>query len=342
GTLYHDINGNGTREAGEPGINNQTVYVDANDNGALDPDELRAVTSGGSWSIPRLAAGTYRLRQVLQTHWRQTAPGGGNGAAHEVTVAAGQQVTGVNFGTARIPAEVVGRHVFYNRSSHDGGDAAANSADDNAIAADKSALLPGGAATFSNVTSYSRGINGVMIDVNFLTQGVVLGAGDFAVAVGGDGGWSAAPPPAVNVRRGAGVGGSDRITLTWPDDAIRNTWLRVTMPASPRTGLVAPEVFYFGHLAGETGDSTAAGRMTVSPIDLRRTQRALFSDVAVNQRYDFNRDGRISVLDLAIVRLAQRRSLALLGAPAAPAPAVPPPPVGRPDAPDEEESGLLL
>jgi hypothetical protein len=47
------------------------------------------------------------------------------------------------------------------------GDAAAarHAADDGAIAPDKSALLPGGTGRFANVTSYTRGINGVMVDV---------------------------------------------------------------------------------------------------------------------------------------------------------------------------------
>ena len=42
-----------------------------------------------------------------------------------------------------ILSHVVGRHVFYNRSAWDGNNAAANAADDNAIASDKVALLPG-------------------------------------------------------------------------------------------------------------------------------------------------------------------------------------------------------
>ena len=66
GTLYRDLNGNGTRDAGEPGVFNQTVYIDANDNGVRDLDEYAAPSSsGGGWTISRLPAGTYRVRQVL-------------------------------------------------------------------------------------------------------------------------------------------------------------------------------------------------------------------------------------------------------------------------------------
>ena len=65
-------------------------------------------------------------------------------------------------------APVFGRWVFYNNSSFDGKDANATAQDDGAIATDKSALLPGQKASFKNYTSYSRGINGMMVDVQGL------------------------------------------------------------------------------------------------------------------------------------------------------------------------------
>src|SRR5256885_305653 len=62
-------------------------------------------------------------------------------------------------------SSVVGRYVFYNHSAFDGNDIAANASDEGAIAVDKNALLPGETAGFVNYTSYSRGINGVAVDV---------------------------------------------------------------------------------------------------------------------------------------------------------------------------------
>ena len=41
----------------------------------------------------------------------------------------------------------------------------ASATDDEAIASDKVALLPGETATFANYTSYARGINGIMVDI---------------------------------------------------------------------------------------------------------------------------------------------------------------------------------
>jgi hypothetical protein len=131
-----------------------------------------------------------------------------------------------------IPAQpqVVSRQLFYNNSAWDG-TAGASSSDDLAIAADKSALLPGGTATFANYSSYSRGLNGLMIDVAGLTS-TSLSASDFAFKVGNDnnpGGatWTSAPAPtSISVRPGAGQGGSDRVTLIWADGAIQKQWLR--------------------------------------------------------------------------------------------------------------------
>ena len=68
----------------------------------------------------------------------------------------------MDFGNTRAAA---GAFVFYNDSGFDGHDPAANAMDEFAIATDKAPLRPGEAATFANVTSYVRGLNGVMIDL---------------------------------------------------------------------------------------------------------------------------------------------------------------------------------
>ena len=107
-------------------------------------------------------------------------------------------------------------------------------------------------------------------------------------------------PASVTVRPGAGANGSDRVTLLWPDGAIKNTWLQVTVKANERTGLAAPDVFYFGNLAGETGDNAAAAR--VSALDLAAVRRNLNAASTLTGRTDFNRDGRVNALDLGTAR----------------------------------------
>jgi len=218
-----------------------------------------------------------------------------------------------------VPPGVVGRHVFYNHSSFDGYHAAADAADDGAIATDKAALLPGQAATFANVTSFAKGINGVMVDIAGLPEGVALTADDFEI--GGNG----TPPATVSVRRGAGAGGSDRVTLTWPDYnpltdpptmAVGNGWLRVTVKANGRTGLAAPDVFSFGNLIGEVGDSSSAAGWRVNAIDLGAVKRALNASATITGTTDFNRDGRTNALDLGIAKRWLNLTLAPPPAPA--------------------------
>ena len=165
-----------------------------------------------------------------------------------------------------VTASVVSRRVFYNNSAFDGNDAAANAGDDNAIAPDKTPLLPGGTATFANYTSYSRGINGVMIDIMNLAGTPT--AADFEFRVGNSNtpsGWALATPPSVSVRPGAGVGGSARVTLTWSDNAIQKQWLRVKVLATANTGLPIFDTFYFGNAIGDTGNSFIDAM--VSPTD---------------------------------------------------------------------------
>jgi hypothetical protein len=209
--------------------------------------------------------------------------------------------------TLRPPAaaSVAGRYVFYNGSA--AGDA---------IDTSRAALLPGGAAAAANVTHYGRGINGVMIDVGGLPAGATLSPGDFVLSVGDGSRWADAPAPtAVTISRGAGASGADRIRLTFADGAVRNTWLRVTLPAGDRTGLAAPDTFYFGNLAGDTGNDR--GTPVVNARDLAATLRNFGRTTpAALASSDFNRDGKVDAADVAIVRSNQRRSLTMITAPA--------------------------
>jgi hypothetical protein len=223
-------------------------------------------------------------------------------------------------------AAVVGRHVFYNNSAFDGG--ADGPADDAAIAPDKRALLPGQRGSRDNVTSYTKGLNGVMVDVLGLPAGADINASDFAFHA-----WRGASdaefkevynigPERVTLRRGAGDGGSDRITLYFPDyptsrptaPAATNLWLEVTLKANPDTALPAPDVFAFGNLIGETGDSTSTLR--VNAADLARTRAHLTPHASVDNPYDHNRDGRVNAFDLAAVRVNYLQGLFVLDMPA--------------------------
>ncbi|MGD9722726.1 MAG: Calx-beta domain-containing protein [Pirellulales bacterium] len=166
-------------------------------------------------------------------------------------------------------SEVVGRHIFYNQSAFDGNNPAINAADDGAIAPDKTAYLPGdGLAGFQHITSYARGINGIIVDLSTGGNHASLGVNDFAFKVGANNSpdtWGAAPAPsAITVRTGAGLSGSDRVEITWANGAIVNQWLEVQVLATANTGLAAPDVFFWGNRLGDTGAPTATSFTTTT------------------------------------------------------------------------------
>jgi hypothetical protein len=92
------------------------------------------------------------------------------------------------------------------------------------------------------------------------------------------------------------------------DGAVKNTWLRVTVKPTAHTGLTQPDVFSFGNLVGETGDGNVAP-FRVSALDLSAVKRALNTTSDLAGRVDFNRDGRVNALDLAVARGSLNRSL---------------------------------
>ncbi|MBN2476227.1 MAG: lamin tail domain-containing protein [Pirellulales bacterium] len=219
-------------------------------------------------------------------------------------------------GTPSIPvsSEVVGRRVFYNASAFDGNSASAGARDDDAIASDKHALLPGETATFANYTSYSRGLNGIMVDIEDLPPAGVLDAGDFQFRVGNSNtpsAWSAGPAPvSITVRPGAGAEGSDRVTIVWEHYAIVKQWLEVTVLATADTGLAEPDVFYFGNAVGEAGNATSDAKVNASDMLLARNNpRNFLNPAPVDFACDFNRDARVNATDMLIARNNQTHFL---------------------------------
>ncbi len=200
---------------------------------------------------------------------------------------------------------VAGRHVFYNNSTFDGNDPAAGAADDAAIAPNKVALLPGQRAAFANYTSYSRGINGIMVDIDSPANAPT--AADFVFKVGNDNdpdGWTAAADPAVvTVRPGQGVGGSDRVTIIFDNHAIQKQWLQVTVLAGGNIGLFQDDVFYYGNAIGESGNSTTDAKVNAyDMLAARDNQRNFLDPAAIDFAYDFNRDAAVDAADMLIAR----------------------------------------
>jgi Ca2+-binding RTX toxin-like protein/Tol biopolymer transport system component len=228
------------------------------------------------------------------------------------------------------PAVVVGRHLFYNASYFDGNSTEANEFDDSAIATDKAALLPGQTATLINYSSYSRGINGIMIDVQGLKDPLGISVSDFEFRIGNSQSitsWvTATEPLSISVRQGAGVNGSDRITVIWEDNAIQKQWLQVKLLATDSTGLQQEDIHYWGNAIGETGDTSSHARVTATDeirirnnfssnpkqtfggftkLDLIRNgggPKFKFNPSHVDSLFDINRDGVVDELDALLAR----------------------------------------
>ncbi len=223
--------------------------------------------------------------------------------------------------TGDIPtsATVAGRYVFYNNSTFD--DPADGRLDDDAIAPDKTALLPGETAEFANYTSYSAGINGIMIDVAGIANAAAVGPHDFRFRVGNSENvetWQPAPVPQVSVRPAEGHDDTDRVTLIWDDNAIEKQWLQVTMLASANTGLGEDDVFYFGNAVGEAGNSSLEAMVTSVDEVLARNHPQIFVPAEISNPYDFNRDRMVSATDQILARnnVEIFRPLALITVPA--------------------------
>ena len=222
---------------------------------------------------------------------------------------------GEGFTVAVGQTSVVARHVFYNNSAWDGNDPDANVADDAAIAWEKAALLPGQTASFANYTSYWRGINGIMIDIDGMPPGTPT-AEDFGIRVNdmNPDAWSTGPTPAVTVRPGGGHGASDRVTLIWGDSDILNRWVEVTVLAGANMGLAADDVFQFANIVGDCEGNGEVGSSDYGTFGGEFGLRPGVSGLPA----DFNADGRVDLMDFAILRDSFGNTLP------APAPAVAP------------------
>lgn len=66
GTVFTDINGNGTQDSGEPGVAGRTVFVDVDGSGHPDSTNPSTTTdASGNYTITGVPAGNYKVEEVL-------------------------------------------------------------------------------------------------------------------------------------------------------------------------------------------------------------------------------------------------------------------------------------
>ena len=146
----------------------------------------------------------------------------------------------------------------------------------------------------------------MLVDLAGIFDHGCITAGDFEFKVGNANDPSmyldAPSPSSVRVAAGQGAGGSDRVTIEWPDGAIRDTWLQVTVKATVNTGLSHPDVFYFGNAVGESGDSDSHALVNAFDFAGPRDNHRAAPDADIANRFDYNRDRLIDGADMAVAR----------------------------------------
>ncbi len=97
GTVYSDLNQDGTRDLGDTPIANATVFVDLNSNGTLDSNEQSVTTNNsGEYTLESLSTGQYAVRVLLPDTMVLTQPS----LPYNVALAPAQDVVGIDFGVA--------------------------------------------------------------------------------------------------------------------------------------------------------------------------------------------------------------------------------------------------
>jgi hypothetical protein len=128
-------------------------------------------------------------------------------------------------------------------------------------------------------------------------------------------GWVVAPAPtAINVTA-ATPSVPGRIRIEWADNAIADRWLQVSLLANANTGLTTRQVYYLGHLLGETNGVVEGGGFLVRTLDVAQIAASIGQSATVGSVLDVDKDGLVRTLDAAAAAGAIGRSLRLITIP---------------------------
>lgn len=213
----------------------------------------------------------------------------------DITVTPGAALT-VNVGSVVSPATVADHGLFYFGSSW--GTTPIPSSNKSVLAWTGSTLT----ATFNNVITHTRGITGFSVDIANRAATTPTAA-DFEFRNGTTGSSAAWPilavTPTVTVSTGVGTGGSDRIYVTFANNAIPDpTWLRVTLKSDANggtQGLTSDEIFYIGSLIGDTGSTGSAASVVSSDYNAVYSHRN--TGATITDPWDLDRSKAITSAD---------------------------------------------
>lgn len=98
GFKFNDLNGNGTRDTGEPFLSGwQITLLDANNN-----THTTTTDSVGRYSFSNLVPGNYTITESIPLGWVQSTPGLAGGFSHIVPVGFGELVNNLDFGNVQL------------------------------------------------------------------------------------------------------------------------------------------------------------------------------------------------------------------------------------------------
>ncbi|MBI2100136.1 MAG: hypothetical protein HYT48_02230, partial [Candidatus Vogelbacteria bacterium] len=262
-----------------------------------------------------------------------------------------------------LPTSILARHVFYNNSFYDTPSVQCSSltgvatCDDNsAIDSTKRPQQPGdGPATFANYITYSKGLNGLMIDVAHPAGSPALSnvtASMFSFTMGNETEPTAVVPNPSSITVAPLNETTDRIKLIWPDRpfsgnnalSINNhTWLKVVVKSAANggiPGLAADDIHYWGLAVGESNTPSGAtpARAVVdsandlNPVRQNTDNLARVTFVDPRAKYDYDRNSLVTAIDGPVVSSNTNSFTALLlfDRSGTPPPPPPPPPLGTP------------
>ena len=99
GDIYNDLNGNGLRNPGEPGLQGWTVDLEDSHGNIV---ATTTTDANGNYSFVNLYPGTFEVAQVVQSGWVQTQPQ--SPTFYSMTTQSGLNISAIVFGDHQSPA----------------------------------------------------------------------------------------------------------------------------------------------------------------------------------------------------------------------------------------------
>jgi Ca2+-binding RTX toxin-like protein len=215
GTKYNDLNGNGMRDQGEPGLAEWTITISGADfdgDGDIDLDDVRtAITdANGDYWFTGLATSSYTVSEVQQMGWTQTSTGG-FGANGQLTPSPGTSAWQIDLGPHEDYYEVdfgnqsAGGQSIHGQKWHDRNADASRDPGEEGLDGWVIELYDSQGALVQTTLTMSMDLNGDGVIDPMSEQGLFwfddVPIGDYAVGEALVDGWKQTVPSVVPLRR---------------------------------------------------------------------------------------------------------------------------------------------